>query len=491
MTTDRPLTLDVTDFGPISRACVELRPLTVFVGPSNTGKSWLAMLAYAWHRHFGNRPLGWRPWWFDAPDLSEDLKADLASIAERLTTPASQSSEPATEGISLTSPVESAVRLHLERQGEAIGEEVERCFGVDAGRRLVRKGSPGRVRVLLRHAIEGISTPASHELSFADEEWTFRPTIPDDFRIRQGKQYGRWLADLLFPEQESDNRRTAKVWNAIGVLAHALLPNRRPAFYLPADRTGLMNAHSTIVRTLIQSATMTGIRGADPVPPISGVRGDFLEQLVKMVSDRRERFRSGEKSLGELGKRIEDGILGGVVKLGALPGVAYPQFTYRPSGWESDLALTNTSSMVSELAPVVLYLRHVVAPDDVLIIDEPESHLHPAIQVAFTQQIAEIVKTGVRVIVTTHSEWVLEELGNVLGRGRLADGSATNKDAVSLDEGDVGVWLFEPTVEGGGSIVNEIVLDAETGLYPSGFAAVAAALHNDWASIAGTRGDEE
>ena len=62
MTTDRPLTIDVTDFGPIARGCVELRPLTVFVGPSNTGKSWLATLAYALHRHFGSRPLGWRPW---------------------------------------------------------------------------------------------------------------------------------------------------------------------------------------------------------------------------------------------------------------------------------------------------------------------------------------------------------------------------------------------------------------------------------------------
>ena len=491
MNTDRPLTLDVTDCGPVARGCVELRPLTVFVGPSNTGKSWLATLAYALNRHFGSHPLGGRPWWFDAPDLSEDVRADLASIAERLTTPASESSEPAAEGIGLTSPVESAVRLHLERQGEAIGEEVERCFGVDAGRRLVRTGSPGRVRILLRHAIEGSSTPASHELNFADQEWTFRPTIPDDFRIRQSNQYGRWLADLLFTEQESDNRRTAHIWNAIGVLAHTLLPNRHPAFYLPADRTGLMNAHSTIVRTLIQSATMTGIRGADPVPPISGVRGDFLEQLVKMVSDRRERFRRGEESLGELGKRIEEGILGGVVKLGALPGVAYPQFTYRPSGWESDLPLTNTSSMVSELAPVVLYLRHVVAPGDLLIIDEPESHLHPAIQVAFTRQIAEIVRTGVRVIVTTHSEWVLEELGNLVGRGRLADGGAANKDVVSLGAGDVGVWLFEPAAEGGGSTVKEIAMDADTGLYPSGFAAVAAALHNDWAKIAEPRGDTE
>ena len=33
------LKLNVTNFGPIVEAEIDLRPLTVFVGPSNTGKS--------------------------------------------------------------------------------------------------------------------------------------------------------------------------------------------------------------------------------------------------------------------------------------------------------------------------------------------------------------------------------------------------------------------------------------------------------------------
>ena len=144
--------------------------------------------------------------------------------------------------------------------------------------------------------------------------------------------------------------------------------------------------------------------------------------------------------------------------------------------------------MVSELAPVVLYLRHVVAPTDLLIIDEPESHLHPAMQVAFTRQVASIVRAGVRVILTTHSEWVLEELGNVVGRGRLADGGADNPNAVSLSARDVGVWLFQPTADGSGSTVREIAPDKESGLYPSGFDAVARQLHNDWAKIPAPQG---
>ena len=43
------LGLKVTNFGPIVEADIELRPLTVFVGPSNTGKSYLAILIYALH----------------------------------------------------------------------------------------------------------------------------------------------------------------------------------------------------------------------------------------------------------------------------------------------------------------------------------------------------------------------------------------------------------------------------------------------------------
>ena len=45
--------LEVTNYGPIVKARIDLRPLTVFVGLSNTGKSYLAVLVYALHRCFG------------------------------------------------------------------------------------------------------------------------------------------------------------------------------------------------------------------------------------------------------------------------------------------------------------------------------------------------------------------------------------------------------------------------------------------------------
>jgi hypothetical protein len=53
--------LTVEDFGPIRSAKnVEVRPLTVFVGPNNCGKSYLAMLVHALCRTpEGLGPPGW------------------------------------------------------------------------------------------------------------------------------------------------------------------------------------------------------------------------------------------------------------------------------------------------------------------------------------------------------------------------------------------------------------------------------------------------
>ena len=44
--------INVKNFGPIEKAEIDLRPLTVFVGESNTGKTYLAALIYALYQHF-------------------------------------------------------------------------------------------------------------------------------------------------------------------------------------------------------------------------------------------------------------------------------------------------------------------------------------------------------------------------------------------------------------------------------------------------------
>ncbi len=86
-----PLQLEVSYFGPIAKANIDLRPLTVFVGPSNTGKSYLAILIYALHKHFGAD--NWMPRRYSPRRLSryrrgenhdpppDDIKETLENVA--------------------------------------------------------------------------------------------------------------------------------------------------------------------------------------------------------------------------------------------------------------------------------------------------------------------------------------------------------------------------------------------------------------------------
>ena len=145
----------------------------------------------------------------------------------------------------------------------------------------------------------------------------------------------------------------------------------------------------------------------------------------------------------------------------------------------------NSSSMVSELAPVVLYLRHIVRPGDTLIIEEPEAHLHPTAQVEFTRLLAAIVKGGIRVIMTTHSEWVLWELANLVRMSELPLELRNGLDGAdnTIDATDVGAWFFEPNESTGGSVVRGITLDNESGTFPAGYGLVTESLYKRWSTI--------
>jgi len=63
--------------------------------------------------------------------------------------------------------------------------------------------------------------------------------------------------------------------------------------------------------------------------------------------------------------------------------------------------------MVKELAPLVLYLHYLVAPNDWIIIDEPEMNLHPTVQIEFIEFLAMLVNAGLQVLITTQSPYIL------------------------------------------------------------------------------------
>lgn len=501
----KPLELEVSDFGPIARAKIELRPLTVFVGPSNTGKSYLAILIYALHRFF----LGYSRTWeagaggYDPADLRYNIrrmgrvpamsKSDIGRLKEwaRATVLEKQRDERALIDV----PLEIA-RFVWEMISVGTGDEIAviiaRAFDANL-QELKRHSSVDNAHIVIRSESTQ-STEAiliEQQLRLGESDVRFFPS-GSALEIGYSDAIGNELTLMSFlfrevfnNEAEEDELLTYQINKfldamATDVISNLVHPLNSRAYYLPADRTGVMHAHHVVVNSLIRSAARAGLYDEAPLGKMSGVLADFLQQLVSLNGT--PRHKAPSRSLAD---QIEKNILSGSIHND--PSVVnYPSFSYQPAGWQRNLPLMNTSSMVSELAPVVLYLRHIVQPGNTLIIEEPEAHLHPGMQREFTRQIAGMIQAGIRVIITTHSEWVLEELANLVYLSSLPTEQAKKIDesAPALTPDQVGVWLFEPKKRPRGSVAREIPLDKETGTFASGFADVSRALYNTWADIA-------
>lgn len=73
-----------------------------------------------------------------------------------------------------------------------------------------------------------------------------------------------------------------------------------------------------------------------------------------------------------------------------------------------------TATVVKSLSNLVIYFRHLANPGDFIIIDEPELNLHPDNQVIIAKIIAKIVNKGFKVLISTHSDYIIRELNNLI-----------------------------------------------------------------------------
>ena len=496
-TNENTAELEVRDFGPIVKAKIDLRPLTVFVGPSNSGKSYLSILIYALHRYYNS--LGGfcgetiDRSTFDYLDLKKRnvLNNDLGKILTETYSNFNRQIELKKGTLVLPAQISALIKNRFEKNADSVVGEIKRCFGVSDTDDLNRRGAKNQARINFRWTNSCNSDSFEQFLTLA-KKINFETVLPNEIKLSNDfdedyeLEQNRFQSSLyLYSNQELpkddveyrqiENQRLLRRLIAT-ILPHIVGPWCHSAFYLPADRTGMMHARNMIISALISKASTAGIRSTGGMSSLSGVLSDYLVQLINLKENPDKRHPS-ENCLGEM---IEKRILRGAIKIIRTAPLGYPDFVYRPTEWNKDLELVNASSMVAELAPLVLYLRHLVEPNNVLIVEEPESHLHPAMQVELIQQLTALVNKGIKVIVTTHSHWLLEELANIALR---FDAPKTNrKNKVSLSVKQIGVWQFEPKLRPKGSIVKEIRL-SEPGLYCSDYNKVSYSLHNDWADL--------
>jgi hypothetical protein len=432
------LRIEIENFGPIASGSFELRPLTLFIGPNNTGKSYAATLAHSIVRTVPNMMV------LDKRKISLPIQEMLFQfLSEYL-------------------KEEMLDRLYVYFNCKNLRDLISRFASEEKAHVYVYsrdsenwwaslKGNGSRWSVEVN-----ASGLAKIELQYEEEE------------VLTGE-----LPIVRFP-----------VAKAIG------LPNF--SYYLPAARSGVLQGWRALtaeaVRRVSRWAGIKEIR----VPALPGLIGEFLEELIHASEGLRRRSRVGEgaspfQSALEV---LEGDLLKGTVDFSYPDGVPVPEIVYRArvKRKKLEIPIQRASSTVGELAPLVLWIKYLLRPGGMLVIEEPEAHLHPENQRRVARALVRLVRAGVTVLCTTHSPLILHQVSNHIlasraDPARRKELGFTEEDL--LREEEVGAYLFRMREDGRGSEIQPLRIEPDFGIPEDEFVRVSEAIGEETYRLTG------
>jgi len=244
-------------------------------------------------------------------------------------------------------------------------------------------------------------------------------------------------------------------------------PNR--SFYFPAARSGIMHAYKPILSSAIRSYKHK--KSPSTHPETTGVVSDLLSSLVNIGDE-------NTTDIAKIGRRLEAKLFDGTIFLrDAMFGT--PEIYYK--FMDKDLPIHISSSSIAENAPLSIFLRHVVKPHDILIIEEPEAHLHPYNQLILARHLVHLIRKGVRVFVTTHSVFFLEKISMFVKLGSLTEKQRMSKNYGKYDyllDREVAPYVFKKKSVGN-HIIEEVPHSATEGISQEEFVNISIDMYNE------------
>jgi hypothetical protein len=242
----------------------------------------------------------------------------------------------------------------------------------------------------------------------------------------------RGLGTRSSEHRSADSLRNLLLIHAAAALVRAMWPGLAEPHILTAERSAV----EIFSREL--AAKRFEPRGEDEPPfPYPLALADSLKFVQQMPSAQRATSPYAVEA-----DRLEREILGGRVEIGP-----YGEMLFLPDGTKERLDMHLSSSSVKALAGLSFYIRHLAHKGRFLIIDEPELNLHPHNQRLVARLLARLARSGIKVLISTHSDYIIRELNNLLMLSADKDGKLREKygydEAETLSPERVGAYLFD------------------------------------------------
>lgn len=407
--------LIVSDYGKISHAEIEAAPLTLFVGDNNSGKSYLMSLLWG-IKNFGVEALI-RPY------------PGTRTRAGRI----------------LTDWIAAQVKIAWECGSNTVGigevaDELQQVLDQEIEQNkdnLVKRifNSPEVKIKELRIELQDI-----HKISLHFQRKPGTGGKPDGLSVESntGRQYIIKSSGIKQGQEKIEmNPFLSQVLvSLVTGIELGDVTETANNLYFPTARTGFMLTKDIINKMGRNMVFNRFEEETEEITPFTRPINQFLDVINDLASAQR-----GKKALGNIAAYIEGGMAEGVIEMSSLPN---KEVSYIPAGQENGFSLRVSSAVVTELSPLVLILKHKKWLDS-LFYEEPEICLHPQLQQKMAKVICRIVNAGANMMVTTHSDIILQHINNMVSlSGREDKDKICSQLGYStrdlLNEGQVNVY---------------------------------------------------
>ena len=394
--------------GPVDNAEITLGDLTIIAGRNNTGKTYLVYALYGFLKQWEGWPGADAFFRRHARDPTHPVTAlKLPKIARAL-------AELDRTSVQVTPAVLAEVRRRLVDQ-------------------LARDFSAGALPAVFSTTSEALGDArVSVELNERDLEGE-SPAVEETASLRAGRMTlhynGRELAFAIDRGRATSTRDGSRriLENRMHHLLLRLFCREFPRpFILSAERFGISLFYKELDFTKSQLVDLLQQMGRDddrdsrtPFLLIDKNTSKYA-QPIKDNIDYTRNIHDMQKRQSALAKdklfNDVKNIMGGYYK------ASRDAISFRSKARGKrrfDIPLHLASSSARGLADLYFYLRHKAARGDLLIIDEPESHLDTGNQILLARILARFVRVGIKVLVTTHSDYLVKEINNLIMLSQL------------------------------------------------------------------------